>query len=1734
MAPVEPNYFACTLGEAAQLKRQDGSAKKWKTVLELIDDQAENIPDSPALGFATFKHLKSSQGCYPSPSHGRVANIGSNTVLLHISKSLGIIKTCRANIITPSSSAKGSFADDDWSSIREQYRFRVDMAWFDATGIYSVASRLAPPAITHLCQTLHITQVLVDELYEHRARGLSNEISVAMIPRYHPEEYATPKFQQADNISDTAYICHTSGTSSGLPKPIPQTQFGVMGALYSFPGKDKPATFSTTPLYHGGFPDCLRAWTSGAAIWFFPEGHAPITGTNIMKALEYARAKSPSPVKYFSSVPYVLQMLSDEYGGLEILQSMDLVGVGGAALPPAIGDRLVEADVNLLSRMGSAECGFLMSSHRDYASDKEWQFLRPIDDPKLLEFEPRDNGLSELVVKSDWPFLIKTNREDGSYATSDLFEPHSTIKNAWRYHSRADAQITLANGKKFDPSPVEGSILALSKLLQDVLIFGGGRDYSGALLFPSSNDVSEQEVIEAVWPHIDKMNNESQSHARITKAMLVVVPVKEGEKALEKSSKGTILRRQAEERYEKEIEGAYNRGSSSKEVSDDELSQTVRYCFHQVLGRDVDPNQDLYRQGVDSIACIQIRKLLERACLSPRNESLPLNVIYDQGTVKALVEYLHCVRKGHHHRGSNSQDADVQAMKSLVQKYSDFRDVKKASRSEGKSVLLTGATGFLGTHILDLLRQDSNVDKIYCLLRADDAAMAQKRVSEALSNRGLQALNQRQSDNLVLCLPCNLTESNLGLSDIDRQAILENVGTVIHSAWAVNFSLRLPSFEDQIVSTRNLAALSAESGARFVFVSSIAAVSDSKAKPIPEELSQDPSEASPLGYSRSKWVAEQVCDALNKTSGGDPLASVVRVGQLCSNESGVWNATEAYPLLLSTAKITGCLPNIPGEPLNWLPVEQAAQAVIEVSRSKDDASSTPVYHVLNPHTTPTWTEMLDWLSSSIGTPEFERVSPREWIKRLEKALGERSVNHPAQALLGLWKESYGLMMEEDVELKKSGDESPFDVKKTSEVSNTIKDVQPLDRERLLQTWKTFRSSSVADMINSQTSASPTRAAQRSACDACRSRKCKCNGEKPTCARCAFHGLECIYSVKQRMGRPSKRRLTPPLTPTQNSPRDQQEVTTPLSGFDIASFSPSTIGAGLDFNIDPLIGLSLAASIDPGLQQHPSPSEQSTDLVLPSVSHTSASDSANNTDIGTSASPSCSCLATFYLTMDDLCKNTDLVFPSGLMFLREKLSTVSQLAHCQICPTQYLSSMQNIQLLGTLLMSIAKQYGVVLESITKESELMSETGQPMHIQFGTSRADVSSDFALEMSPVEWASLARRSVKQEIYGSDDKEDSLWGLIHLLERHATFASGAVVSLRVVYAYLPSLIYPLGPRLLPPVVVNPQSSAVSSVTMPHAVSSSRALEPHFLRNALDVLIIGAGPAGLSAALALGRARRSAAIFGSFERSGPQGRDIENLTSLHTHMVTELNTKYRTVSFISTAAKSVRERGMVFEVEDTAGRCWKGRKVIIATGCHEILPKIPGYQERRGTGILDFSQCPEFEDTSLKCAAALITSSDSESMNSAILSAHLARQHTPDITLLTNGMFHLEQHPQIISAVKRGFKIDSWPIQSFTKSDAESSVTVEFEDGSKTSYGFIAHKPRSFIIGPFVDQLDLEMTSGGRILVEGDYHETSVRGVFAAGSCASVVDSEAVALSTGIMAGVGANFQIAEDDVGF
>lgn len=464
---------------------------------------------------------------------------------------------------------------------------------------------------------------------------------------------ATSERLRIHSADDIAFLFHTSGTSTGLPKPIPQSHHAAVGVLPSIKGKNS-TTFTTTPLYHGGIADCLRAWTSSALIWLFPGADVPITSKNIISSItcaeKAAREQDTPLVLYFASVPYILQMLAEEDDGLNMLKNMEIVSVGGAALPQVIGDKLVNYGVNLVSRFGSAECGFLLSSHRLYEGDKEWQYLRLPTKNNHLNFEPEDNdsGLSQLIVLPTWPHVAKTNRLDGSFATSDLFEPHPHLKNAWKYHSRNDSQITLSTGKKFDPAPLEDSISSASPSIRDVLIFGNGQQVPGLLVFPSNASAQKEDVDmeDTIWQIVQGMNSQGQDHTRVSRSMITILA--QDEEPLPKSSKGTILRNVANEKYAKQIEAAYNDGAhdglhSSKVLSqtssEKEVLETVRKIIHAVAGRKVplDDDADFYQHGVDSAMCSQVRGRLTKITRS--GVKLSWSVVYDCGNISALVSF---------------------------------------------------------------------------------------------------------------------------------------------------------------------------------------------------------------------------------------------------------------------------------------------------------------------------------------------------------------------------------------------------------------------------------------------------------------------------------------------------------------------------------------------------------------------------------------------------------------------------------------------------------------------------------------------------------------------------------------------------------------------------------------------------------------------------------------------------------------------------------------------------------------------------------------------------------------------------------------------------------------------------------------------------------------------------------------------------------------------------------------
>ncbi|EME40345.1 non-ribosomal peptide synthetase-like protein [Dothistroma septosporum NZE10] len=1080
---MEPNYFVCTLGQAALLKDRDEAFKsEFCNIPAFIERQAEEHGDVPAVGFYTPSKTPSEAWRSHILSFKDV-HWGSGVVAEDIAGQVKIPARQTVALLCPSSP---EFLLT-WLAL-----MRLGHA------VLLIAPQCSPGAVVELCKQCEVEYLFYDEVYQKLAKEAAEASNgkVKLLGLTFGE--ATGAFEvvkkkpktmmkaEGVNKDDVAYLHHTSGTSTGIPKPIPQTHRVGAGVYARFDGS-RHATFTTTPLYHGGIADLFRAWTSNALIWLFPGKELPITATNVVKCLETAEESRTAEVKYFSSVPYVLQMMASDEKGLERLKTMDIVGVGGAALPAQVGDDLVRKGVNLVSRFGSAECGFLMSSHRDYENDKEWQHLRPGDGVKQLKFEERDGGLHELVISAGWPHMSKTNREDGSFATADLFKSHESIPNAWKYDSRADAQLTLITGKKFDPSPLEASIAASSDLLDDVLIFGNGKPYPGALLFRSeeSKGVSDDDVIARVASVVERMNKESQSHARVPRNMLL--PMLHAESALEKSSKGTILRNKAEERYAEIIEGAYENVSVSNDhVADDRVMSTIQDIVKSIVTpghgntKDVGPETDLFAYGVDSVACVQIRHAVSRL-LPESSLSLPITVVQDSGTIQRLSDLVMDARHGNAAQ-ADSDDDQARLMQKFVENYSQLDSTKRIDTPElpltpprspgreGLTVVLTGPTGSLGSHVLCKILASPQVAHIHLLLRGVTEYAARERVRKAMTSRKLEI--SADFDSRTTIHTCTLSDSELGLSNEVYATLVRDVDVIYHLAWAVDFTLSLRGFKQHFAGLQALLGLSlahskttgSESqAAQLVFCSSTASVasfaSTHPGQAVPEEVLDDAAVSGSIGYSRSKWVAENTC--LRAVKSQPELAgkvSVVRVGQLSGDSvHGIWNASEAYPLMLSSVKVTGCLPDLPNEGVAWLPVDIAAKAFVDLLPAEKQtpmkgSRDVAVYHVLSSDTSTTWKMLLSWIRKDI---DFAIVSGREWMSRLEglqSSQDEDRRRHPSLKLLDFWKKAYST----DTKDQDSGERSitTYEHDQTKAAMSSLGSVRPVDEEyaRKLGAW----------------------------------------------------------------------------------------------------------------------------------------------------------------------------------------------------------------------------------------------------------------------------------------------------------------------------------------------------------------------------------------------------------------------------------------------------------------------------------------------------------------------------------------------------------------------------------------------------------------------------------------------------------------------------------------------------------
>ncbi|KAJ6117340.1 hypothetical protein N7512_007065 [Penicillium capsulatum] len=831
---------------------------------------------------------------------------------------------------------------------------------------------------------------------------------------------SVPRFERsnvdlAHESGKMAWILHSSG-STGFPKPIFLTNYQTLANWRKSFGF---RLFTISPLFHShALMELGRAFYTRATA-FLGNHSLPVTYQNLLDALQAAKPQQ------FSAVPYVIKLLAEKPEGIQELAKPELVLFGGSSCPDDLGDNLVAQGVNLVGNYGATETGQIMTSFRS-PGDNEWQYLRlhrPVADFTLMdEISP---GVFECVALDDLPSKGPSNstppfsakNPENSFRTADLFTRHPDPKksNYYKYLSRLDDRITLVNGEKVLPIPIEGRIRQ-EELVGECIVFGFQRTVPGALIFRAADKaphLNDDEFLDAVWPAVEAANARAETFSRLTRELVIV---KGADVMYPRTDKGTFIRAQVYQQFEEDIQRAYAgfEGSGQKQgslaLSVPELEAWFLDRFEKDLEVPLESaDTDIFSAGVDSLQTTRIWRYIVRDLdLGEQGDKLSQNIVFEKGTIRALAKHLYQMRTGEEF---DAED-ELKLMREMIEKYSNFTHHHPTLTQQPTSevVLVTGATGNLGAFIIaDVLKQP-NVSEVWALVRAPGQVAAGARLAKALSDRNI-VLSDKEAAKLH-AVPSDLSQPNIGLDGYVLEHLLSSLTSVIHSAWAVNFNLGVRSFEQQhIRGTYNLINLCLRSKlpspARFFFCSSVSVGSNTpKPASIAEATIEDLWRAQKMGYGRSKLVTEHITRNAMRDAGLH--ARVLRIGQLSGDTaSAQWNETEAVALMFRSALTTGTLPALDERP-SWLPVDQCAQAITGIALDVENASSEVdlVYHLVNPQNFSWKKDLLPALKKQSLLSDFEIVSPQEWLQKLASSEQDPEKN-PSIKLIDFWKSKYG-------------------------------------------------------------------------------------------------------------------------------------------------------------------------------------------------------------------------------------------------------------------------------------------------------------------------------------------------------------------------------------------------------------------------------------------------------------------------------------------------------------------------------------------------------------------------------------------------------------------------------------------------------------------------------------------------------------------------------------------------------
>lgn len=435
-----------------------------------------------------------------------------------------------------------------------------------------------------------------------------------------------------------------------------------------------------------------------------------------------------------------------------------------------------------------------------------------------------------------------------------------------------------------------------------------------------------------------------------------------------------------------ELENKYLR-DSRQNFSSSASAMKISEIWEKFLGpQAIYTNADFFEVGGHSLLAAQM--------LSQINSQLQLKIsmkeFFNNPTISALIQLAEgkrskAVTQTMEHIKDSCLPAEIENTKSY-----DLRNLVRP-----REVLLTGGTGFLGSHMLYelLVRTDAIV---HCLVRAPNRAIAQKRLFEKFEK---YRLPYREHRDRLRIYNGDLSRPQFDLDPALYEDLANSVQTIYHSAASTNFAFNYKQIAGaNVQATLEILKLASTGIAKAVHhvssVSVFAIPPGGEGPAFTEDGEIGPAERLGYGYAQSKWSAEKLMMAAGTR--GMPI-TIYRPSRISGHsETGRWHEGDFLVKVIGGCAKMGLIPELKRLE-DMVPVDYVAQAIIELSKQPTQIGKR--FHITNP-------SKLKW--SSLGQAmrdagmNVQWTDYDHWFSSIKELASARSEN-PLVALLPLFE-----------------------------------------------------------------------------------------------------------------------------------------------------------------------------------------------------------------------------------------------------------------------------------------------------------------------------------------------------------------------------------------------------------------------------------------------------------------------------------------------------------------------------------------------------------------------------------------------------------------------------------------------------------------------------------------------------------------------------------------------------------